>query len=375
MISTGNNTINGVTYKGGSAGQIDQNLFAYGFDALQNGNNVATVVSYRPDGNYSIQRFTASQVPDLGHSTTNGLGLGDLNEDGHINTTDVLDFFEAVASNGQQFNPSADMYGNGLNDVNSWLAFDQELQQNNLLSTSSPYYVSSSTISYFNTVSPSVNLALPAGTTYGLMVPVSTATLGNLSLGAGSTLSVTGTGSTNTPYSVTFGSTSLGGSVNINASNNGTGAGVLNLGGLSDGGVGIALQFGGNGTVSLNASSSLSAATTVAISAGATLQVKANNALGTNGVAITNNGALVVDGNQTIGNLSGPGTLTVGNGSTENTLQLAANSGGSTVSSLTINGFAALDITNNYLIINYGTGADPIAGIRQYLVNGYDGGQ
>ncbi len=63
MISTGNNTINGVTYNGGSAGQTDQNVFAYGFNNLQNGNNVATVVSYRPDGNDSIQRFTATSSP------------------------------------------------------------------------------------------------------------------------------------------------------------------------------------------------------------------------------------------------------------------------------------------------------------------------
>jgi hypothetical protein len=295
-----------------------------------------------------------------------------LNEDGHINNTDVDNFFEDVQSNGQKFNPAADMNGDGLIDTNDWLLFDQELQQNNTLSSSSPYYVSSATISTFNSLSPSVSTLVPAATSYNLQVPVSAATIGTLSLGVGSTISVTGTGSANTPYTLTLASTSLSGTIGINVSNNGSGAGVLNMGAISDGGVASALQFGGNGTINLTASGNLSAATTVAISAGTTLQIKGNSALGPNGVAVTNNGSLIVSANQTIGNLSGAGALTVGNGSA-NILQLASNSGGSTVSSLIINGAAALDLTNNYLTINF-TGADPISTIRQYLANGYNGG-
>jgi len=156
LVNTGDNTINGTTYLGGSAGEIDQDVFAYGYDNIQNGNNVATVVSYRPDGNYSIQRFTADEVPDLGHSTLNGLGLGDLNEDGHINDNDVYEFYEDVLSNGQAFNPAADMNGEGFNNLTDWQLFGQLLQEYNQFSTSNPYYVSSSTIAYYNELSATV---------------------------------------------------------------------------------------------------------------------------------------------------------------------------------------------------------------------------
>jgi hypothetical protein len=56
------------------------------------------------------------------------------------------------------------------------------------------------------------------------------------------------------------------------------------------------------------------------------------------------------------------------------TLQLAAGTGGFTVTSLGITGNGTLDLGNNQLIINYGSGSDPIASIRQYLTGGYDAG-
>jgi len=55
-------------------------------------------------------------------------------------------------------------------------------------------------------------------------------------------------------------------------------------------------------------------------------------------------------------------------------LQLADGSGTSTVASLTINNAAVLDIGNNGLLINYGSGADPVATIRGDLTTGYAGG-
>jgi autotransporter-associated beta strand protein len=45
-----------------------------------------------------------------------------------------------------------------------------------------------------------------------------------------------------------------------------------------------------------------------------------------------------------------------------------------TISALTINGNGTLDIGNNHLFINYGSGADPIGTIKQYLKQGYNGG-
>ncbi len=44
----------------------------------------------------------------------------------------------------------------------------------------------------------------------------------------------------------------------------------------------------------------------------------------------------------------------------------------SAVNSLTING--SLDLTDNVLLINYGTGPDPVSTIRGYLISGYNGG-
>jgi hypothetical protein len=374
MVSTGDNTINGVTYVGGSAGQIDQTEFAYGFYNIQNGNNVATVVSYRPDGNYSIQRFTASQVADLGHSTLNGLGLGDLNEDGKINTTDVYDFYLNANSNGQAFNPAADMDGLGFNDAQDWLLFGQELQQYNLLSSSSPYYVASGTISYYNALSPDIQVPVAAGTNYSLQVPGSSATLGPVTMNSGSTLTVTGNGAgSNTPYSLTLGATALNGNATFSVANNGTGAGTLNLGALKDGGVSSQIHFTGGGTVNLDATGTLVGTSSLTIDAGTTVAVNANSALGTAGIAVTNNGLLDVIANQTIGAINGTGGVTVGNGATSNTLKLAFNSGQSTMTFLTVNGNAAFDITNNQLIINYGS-SDPIATIADYIKSGYNGG-
>jgi hypothetical protein len=91
---------------------------------------------------------------------------------------------------------------------------------------------------------------------------------------------------------------------------------------------------------------------------------------------LVNNGSVQINGNGTVGPISGTGALTVGTGTSTNILQLATGSGGSTVGSLTINTGAALDITNNHLIISYAPGdqATVDAQIRGYLVTGYAGG-
>jgi hypothetical protein len=74
--------------------------------------------------------------------------------------------------------------------------------------------------------------------------------------------------------------------------------------------------------------------------------------------------------------ITGNGTLVIGDGVNATIFQLAMNSGGSSLSSLTINSGSALDITNNHLIINYapGTQATVDAAIRSYLIAGRNGG-
>jgi len=55
------------------------------------------------------------------------------------------------------------------------------------------------------------------------------------------------------------------------------------------------------------------------------------------------------------------------------TLQLAAGIGTVTIQSLSTSGQGTLDVENNPLMVNYGSGADPIGSIRSYLTTGYTG--
>ena len=90
-------------------------------------------------------------------------------------------------------------------------------------------------------------------------------------------------------------------------------------------------------------------------------------------VAIIDNGSLTVNVNSTIGGITGDGRLTIGNGSSASTLQIAAGTGLSSVASLTIGTGSTLDLTNNRLIVNYGS-SDPIATIAGYVKSGYNSG-
>ena len=95
------------------------------------------------------------------------------------------------------------------------------------------------------------------------------------------------------------------------------------------------------------------------------------------GTGNTNNGQLNVTGtgSTTIGGVdNGTGSLVIGDGTHATKLQFATNSGGSSQSSLTINSGSSLDIANNHLFINYGSGTDPVSTIRGYLTSGYNGG-
>ena len=59
---------------------------------------------------------------------------------------------------------------------------------------------------------------------------------------------------------------------------------------------------------------------------------------------------------------------------TGGTLQLAPSTGLATITSLAISGTGTFDINNNHVIINYGSGTDPIASIVALLATGYNGG-
>ncbi len=94
------------------ASQTDVNQFQYGVYGVNSGNNVITVVTFRPTGTYNIQRF-----PGYLTSTIYGAGLGDLNFDGSINASDISLFHNVLVSNNQQFNPAADINGDGYVDT------------------------------------------------------------------------------------------------------------------------------------------------------------------------------------------------------------------------------------------------------------------
>jgi hypothetical protein len=86
---------------------------------------------------------------------------------------------------------------------------------------------------------------------------------------------------------------------------------------------------------------------------------------------VTVNGAFDQSaGSAQIGRFAGTGTVTITGGQTD----LSAGSGASQVGGLNISGTGRLDIANNNLVINYGSGTDPISAIVSYLSSGYDGG-
>jgi autotransporter-associated beta strand protein len=64
------------------------------------------------------------------------------------------------------------------------------------------------------------------------------------------------------------------------------------------------------------------------------------------------------------------GPVTINGG----TIQLASSTGAAQITSLDIPGNGALDITNNHMLIDYGSGPDPIATITAYVTSGFNGG-
>ena len=91
-----------------AARATDRDEFIYGFGGLRHGNNAVTVVTREVTGNTNIQRFGG-----LFTSTIFGAGLGDIDFDGDRDADDVTAMRWVVASNNQQFNPAADIDGDG----------------------------------------------------------------------------------------------------------------------------------------------------------------------------------------------------------------------------------------------------------------------
>ena len=109
---------------------------------------------------------------------------------------------------------------------------------------------------------------------------------------------------------------------------------------------------------------------------------------GTGGLTVAGNGTVAVSGvNSYIGGTTvSSGTLLVGSAQSLPTsnavvniaagakMEIAPNVGGVTLQLPNIASGGILDIGNNHLIINYGTGTDPISSIEAFIKSGYAGG-
>jgi autotransporter-associated beta strand protein len=154
----------------------------------------------------------------------------------------------------------------------------------------------------------------------------------------------------------------------------GTSANDAISGPISDGGAGghLALTKSNTSTWTLSGSNTYTGNTTV--SAG-TLVAATTGSL-PNLTNLANNGTTDIYGNQTLGSLTGTGTLNVGNGTTPNTVKLNNGGGLATLGGLNIASSSALDIANNHFILTYtsGTKATVDANVRAYIINGRNGG-
>jgi hypothetical protein len=89
---------------------------------------------------------------------------------------------------------------------------------------------------------------------------------------------------------------------------------------------------------------------------------------------INNDGLLTLYSNLTSGAITGGTELALGGNGTFTKLTIAPNSGVSVLSSLSIPFGSMLDLTNNAIIIDYGSGPDPISSVEQMINKGYNNG-
>jgi autotransporter-associated beta strand protein len=116
--------------------------------------------------------------------------------------------------------------------------------------------------------------------------------------------------------------------------------------------------------------SSLSGGSGLTVAGPGTLNLTGNNSnLG--GTIVVSSGMLVVGNSDAIPTAS---PLTIGTATTHAQVHLVSQIGIVAVPSLTIYSGSTLDVSNNTLIIDYGSTADPISAIQSYLTIGYAGG-
>ncbi|HEX4055732.1 MAG TPA: trypsin-like serine protease [Tepidisphaeraceae bacterium] len=154
---------------------------------------------------------------------------------------------------------------------------------------------------------------------------------------------------------------------------------------MNGGGATAAINDNG-GTHYISAPVTLSTNTAITVAnSGDVLQISGSIG-GSGGITVSGSGVLALDA---VNNYAGATTVSGGNlvvaasGAlpSGNKLTIASsgvvlfgqNTGGETLSSLTINTGGTLDLTNNHLILDY-TGSSPVSTIRGYLTTGYNSG-
>lgn len=103
---------------GNKAGQIDRDLYAYGY-SVGSGLHTIVTVTYEATGSYTISRSSAVNM-----YTSRGLGLGDVQYDNDYDAADVTgsnSFETFLYSQGAQFNAASDLNADGvINNNDLW---------------------------------------------------------------------------------------------------------------------------------------------------------------------------------------------------------------------------------------------------------------
>ncbi len=145
---------------GNLADVYDRDLFKKYSNNVSKGNHTLTVVTFKIDGNFNIQRFTGINTNDstLGAAMGDAVGNNGM-PDGYIEGNDVLTLYDAIRSNGRLFYAADDFNSDGLMTFADWTAMGNQLHLIHDAGTLNPAggpLVSQGTIDYYNSLSSTV---------------------------------------------------------------------------------------------------------------------------------------------------------------------------------------------------------------------------
>ena len=189
------------------ATQTDTATWTRDYANVTSGNHAATVVTYKPDGTYAVQRYAAAANPFLTVSSYLGLGLGDTDFNGSISGNDVSVFGTVLQSGNAQFNAAADVTGDGSVDLADAFLLGPILTARGANSDALAAYNSLTASAYVRTHAYTVNgthviyddTAASTTVTPGSTLTAAWVRGGSLAVGAGATVRLA---STNAAYPI-----------------------------------------------------------------------------------------------------------------------------------------------------------------------------